>query len=71
MRDEFDSNPSWEGHEIEVDSKPKKREKVHNLAYMWGSNSSQSIIYNFTATIKGFRDFGAGTKRERVLFECG
>ena len=24
-----------------------------------------------TGTIKGFRDFGAGTKRERVLFECG
>ena len=23
------------------------------------------------ATIKGFKDFGAGTKRERVLFECG
>ena len=23
MRAEFDSNPSWEGHEIEVDSKPK------------------------------------------------
>ena len=26
MRAEFDSNPSWEGHDIEVDSKPKKRE---------------------------------------------
>ena len=23
------------------------------------------------ASIKGFRDFGAGTKREWVLFECG
>ena len=33
MRAEFDSNPSWEGHKIEVDSKPKKRENGHNSAY--------------------------------------
>ena len=32
MRAEFDSNPSWEGHEIEVDSKPKKRENGRNSA---------------------------------------
>ena len=40
-------------------------------------NFIQKIIYRTranstpTATIKGFRDFGAGTKRERVLFERG
>ena len=32
MKAEFDSNPSWEGHEIEVDSKPKKRENGRNSA---------------------------------------
>jgi len=29
MRAESSANPSWLGHEIEVDSNPKKREKGH------------------------------------------